>query len=208
MSKTTNKSFKITLTAVLSAAAFALMFIEFPVPFMPPFIKFDISDLPALFASLFVGPFYGVIVELIKNILHILIKGTTSAFIGELSNFLLGSVFVLTSGLICRKSAMKHKEIFATIIGALLMGLICVPINYFIVYPAYVKCYNLPLEAIIEMYKNILDVIMSKPTNNVLLNCLVVFNFPFTLGKGLIDAIICIAVYKPISKAIKVKNND
>ena len=89
MTGTQKKIYKLTLTAVLSAVAFALMFIEISLPIIPSFIKFDISDLPALFGAFALGPVYGVVIELLKNILHILLKGTTSAFVGELSNFLL-----------------------------------------------------------------------------------------------------------------------
>ncbi|MBR0112260.1 MAG: ECF transporter S component [Clostridia bacterium] len=205
MSKSSTNIFKITLTAVLSAAAFVLMFIEFPVPVMPAFIKFDVSDLPALFGAFALGPVYGVIIELIKNILHIVIKGTTSAFVGELSNFLLGASFVLVAGLIYKKNKTLKGAVIASLAGAAVMGIICLPLNYFVVYPAYVKFYHLPLEAIIGMYKEILSPVAEVPTSNALFNCLLIFNVPFTFIKGVIDAIICIAAYKPLSKLMKGK---
>ncbi len=205
MSKSSSNIFKLTLTAVLSAAAFVLMFVEFPVPVMPAFIKFDISDLPALFGAFALGPVYGVIIELIKNILHVVIKGTTSAFVGELSNFLLGASFVLVAGLIYKKSKTLKGAVIASIAGAAVMGIICLPLNYFVVYPAYVKFYHLPLEAIIGMYKEILSPVAEVPTSNALFNCLLIFNVPFTFIKGVIDAIICIAAYKPLSKLMKGK---
>ena len=146
MTSSQRKIYKVTLTAMLSAIAFALMFIEFPVPVMPSFIKFDISDLPPLFASFALGPVYGVIAELIKNILHIIVKGTTSAGVGELSNFLFGAVFCLVAGFIYKSDKNKKSAVIGCIAGALAMGIICLPINYFIVYPAYVKFYKMPLE--------------------------------------------------------------
>ena len=88
----------ITVTAMLSAVAFILMFLDFSVPFMPGFIKMDISELPALIGAFSMGPACGVIVCLVKNLLHLLI--TTTGGVGELSNFSLGAVFVLTAGLI------------------------------------------------------------------------------------------------------------
>lgn len=207
MNKKTQSVFRITLTATLSALAFALMFVEFPIPaLIPPFIKFDISDLPALFGAFFIGPVYGVIVELIKNLLHIIIKGTSSAYIGELSNFLLGASLCLTSGFIYKFKKTKGGAIIACIAGALIMGVISLPINYFLVYPAYVKFYHFPLVAIIGAYQEILGSIATKPTTNSLFNCLLVFNVPFTAAKGIIDAIICIIVYKPLSKVLKSLN--
>lgn len=205
MTGTQKKIYKLTLTAVLSAVAFALMFIEISLPIIPSFIKFDISDLPALFGAFALGPVYGVVIELLKNILHILLKGTTSAFVGELSNFLLGAVFCLTAGIIYARNKNKKTAVMACLAGALAMGIICLPLNYFIVYPAYVNVYKMPLEAIIGMYRAILGSIAEIPTKNALFNCLLVFNVPFTFFKGIVDAAICILIYKPLSKFLKGK---
>ncbi len=47
-----SRTHKLTVTAMLSAVAFALMFIEFPIPaLIPSFVKLDISDLPELLAA-------------------------------------------------------------------------------------------------------------------------------------------------------------
>lgn len=189
----------LTVAAMLSAVAFVLMFIEFPIPIMPGFIKLDVSDLPALLGAFALGPVYGVVIELVKNLLHILIKGTSSAFVGELSNFLLGSVFALTAGVIYKVKKNFKGAILASFVGAALMGLLCVPVNYFLVYPAYVVCYGMPMEAIIGMYQAILAPIATMPTSNALLNCLTVFNLPFTFCKGMIDVLLCFVIYKPLS---------
>ncbi len=183
----------ITVAAMLSAAAFILMFIEFPIPIMPSFVKLDISDLPALLGTFALGPVYGVVIELLKNLLHILIKGTSSAGVGELCNFLFGAVFALVAGLIYHYKKTRMGAILGSVLGALAMALISIPLNFFVVYPAYVVFYSLPLEAIIGMYQAIL------PSVGSLLECLVIFNFPFTLCKGLLDALLCFLIYKPLS---------
>ena len=205
MNKTQKGIYKITLTAMFSAIAFALMFIEISLPIIPSFIKFDISDLPALFGAFALGPFYGVAIEFFKNILHILLKGTSRAFVGEMSNFLLGSVFCIVAGFIYKSNKSKKRAIIACLAGALAMGLISLPINYWVVYPAYVKVYKMPLDAIIGMYKAILGSVGNIPTRNALFNCLLIFNVPFTFVKGIVDALICILIYKPLSKFIKGK---
>lgn len=197
--KVSSTTRNVTVAAMLSAVAFALMFIEFPIPIVPSFIKLDVSDLPALLGAFALGPVYGVVIELVKNLLHILLKGTSSAFVGELSNFLLGSIFTLTAGLIYKAKRNRQGAILASVLGAALMGLVCIPVNYFLVYPAYVVCYGMPMEAIIGMYQAILAPIASIPTSNALLNCLVVFNLPFTFCKGMIDVLICFLIYKPLS---------
>ena len=78
----------LTVTAMLSAVAYILMFLDFSVPFMPSFIKMDLSELPALIGSFAMGPLCGVIICLVKNVLHLFI--TSTGGVGELSNFILG----------------------------------------------------------------------------------------------------------------------
>lgn len=206
MTKSQKAIYKTTLSAMLSALAFGLMFIEVPIPaLIPSFIKFDISDLPALFGAFALGPVYGILIELVKNVLHIFIKGTSSGYIGELSNFLLGATFCLVAGVIYSLNKNKKTALIACLSGAFLMAAISLPINYYLVYPAYIKICNYPYEAIIGMYQAILGKVAVTPTSNSLLNCLLIFNVPFTFAKGIIDAILCMLIYKPISKFLKSK---
>ena len=89
-----NTTHNLTVAAMLSAVAFILMFIEFPLPMLiPSFVKMDFSDLPALLGAFALGPVYGVVISFMKNLLHIIIKGTSTACVGELCNFMLGAVF-------------------------------------------------------------------------------------------------------------------
>lgn len=191
------KNHKQTVAAMLSAIAFLLMFLEFPLPMLiPSFIKLDISDLPELLAAFALGPGYGVLVTFMKNLLFAFLHGTSSAYIGELSNFLLGAIFSWISGRIYWKSPNRKSRkdaVIGSVLGALLMGIAAVPLNYFIVYPAYVKCYGLPLDGIIGMYRSIL------PSVDGLLECLLIFNLPFTVMKGLICVVLCLLIYKPLS---------
>ena len=189
-----SRAHKITVTAMLSAVAFLLMFVEFPIPaLIPAFVKMDISDLPELLAAFSLGSVYGVAVSFLKNLLHILFKGTSSAYVGELFNFLMGAVFSASAGLIYRWKKTRRGALLGSVVGAVLMAVLSVPLNYFVVYPAYVVCYELPLDVIIGMYQEI------RPATNGLLECLVVFNMPFTLVKGLLDVLLCFLVYKPLS---------
>ena len=189
-----NTTHNLTVAAMLSAVAFILMFIEFPIPaLIPAFVKLDISDLPELLAAFSLGPIYGVIVTLLKNVLFSVLHGTSSAYVGELFNFIMGSVFSFTAGFIYQKKKSRKNALIGALVGALLMAVLSVPLNYFVVYPAYVVCYHLPLEAIIGMYQAI------NPSVDGLLTCLITFNFPFTLFKGLLDAALCFLIYKPLS---------
>lgn len=183
----------LVVTAMLSAVAFVLMFLEFPIPIMPPFIKLDISDLPPLLASFALGPVYGVVAEFLKNLLHILIQGTSTAYVGELFNFLCGSFMCFAAGLIYDLKRNRSGALLASLAGCAIMALVSVPLNYFIVYPAYEVFYHLPMDAIIGMYQVIL------PSVDGLWDCLLIFNLPFTFCKGLIDVLICFLIYKPLS---------
>lgn len=188
---------QITVTAILSAIAFALMFLDFSIPMViPAFIKMDVSDLPALLGTFALGPVAGVVIELLKNLLYILIKGTSSAFVGELCNFLLGSVFMMVAGLIYRHRKDRKHALLGSLLGAAAMAICCVPINYFLVYPTYVVAYGMPMDAIIGMYQDIL------PSADSLLKCLVIFNVPFTFVKGMLDVLLCWLIYKPLSPVL------
>lgn len=189
-----SRTHKITVTAMLSAVAFLLMFIEFPIPaLIPSFVKMDISDLPELLAAFSLGPVYGVAVTFLKNLLHVIFKGTSSAYVGELFNFLMGAVFSLSAGFIYQWKKSRKSALIGSLVGAILMAILSVPLNYFLVYPAYVVCYGLPLDAIIGMYQAIL------PSADSLIKCLTVFNMPFTFFKGMLDVVLCFLVYKPLS---------
>ena len=184
----------LTVAAMLSAVAFILMFIEFPIPMLiPAFIKMDFSDLPALLGAFALGPVYGVIISFMKNLLHIVLKGTSTACVGELSNFILGAIFSAVAGYLYKHHKSRKTAIIGAVAGAVAMGVLSVPSNYFVVYPAYVQFYHMPLEAILGMYQAIL------PSADSLIKCLILFNLPFTLVKGLLDAVLCMLIYKPLS---------
>ena len=166
-----SRTHKLTVTAMLSTVAFLLMFIEFPIPALIP----------------------AVVVTLLKNVVFSVLYGTSSAYVGELFNFIMGSVFSFTAGFIYQKKKSRKSALVGALTGALLMAVLSVPFNFFVVYPAYVVCYNLPLEAIIGMYQAI------RPSTNGLLECLMVFNMPFTFAKGMLDVALCFLIYKPLS---------
>lgn len=184
---------KLAVTAVLGAAAAALMFVAFSVPIMPSFIQLDLSELPALVAAFSLGPVSGVCVCLIKNLVHLLF--TTTGGVGELSNFLLGSAFVLPAGLVYRMRKNRSGAFIGALIGAAVMAVGSLPVNYFITYPVYTAF--LPMEAIIGMYQAI------NPRVETLFQALVWFNMPFTFVKGMLSVGITFLIYKRISPILK-----
>lgn len=184
-------------TAMLSAVAFILQYIEIAIPIMPAFIKFDFSDLPALIGAFAYGPLAGVLIELIKNLIHCAFS--QSATVGELSNFILGAVFVGTAGVIYKNKKNKTTALIGGVVGSVVMGLVCIPSNYFVVYPVYYAA-GFAEEAVLGMYQLIL------PGVKNILQCLFVFNLPFTIVKGLISTAITMLIYKHLSPILKGKN--
>ncbi len=183
----------LTVTAMLSAVAYILMFLDFSVPFMPSFIKMDLSELPALIGSFAMGPLCGVIVCLIKNILHLFI--TSTGGVGELSNFILGVAFVLPAGIIYKRRKSRKTALLGSLLGAVFMGIFSIVSNYWLVYPVY---YNfMPEETVLAAYQVIL------PSMKSILQCLVCFNMPFTIIKGLFSVGITFFTYKHISPILK-----
>ena len=98
-----------------------------------------------------------------------------------------------------RRHKSRKSALWGSLLGAVLMALVSLPSNYFVVYPAYEVLYGLPMTGIIGMYEAIMGSIAHVPTSNSLFNCLLVFNVPFTLFKGLLDVGICFLIYKPLS---------
>ncbi len=178
---------RLVFTAAMAALSIVLSeTISFNVPLMPGFISFDFADMPALLASLTMGPVSGVTVCLIKNLEGLFTTATGG--VGELSNFILSSCLVLPAGLIARNTEKLSRAIIGCLCGAVLMALVSIASNYFIVYPVYTVM--MPMEAIIGAYKAIL------PSVDGLLECLVIFNMPFTFVKGAVAAIITVPLYK------------
>lgn len=181
---------RLAVTGILAAVATVLMMLEFPIPFLiPGFIKFDFSELPALLAAFSMGPLSGVAVCLVKNLIHLPL--TTTGCVGELCNFLLGVCFVLPAGILYRLRKSRRTALIGALVGAAAMAACSVPLNYFVSYPVYTKF--MPLDAIVGAYQALV------PGVDGLLQCLVLFNMPFTFCKGVIDTLLVFLIYKHLS---------
>lgn len=184
-----NRLVKISLLGVIG---FILMFVEVATPIFPSFLKFDISDLPALIGAFALGPGAGVVIELLKNILHGIFVGGT-AFIGELANFLVGSVLVFIAGYMYNKNKTRKTALASLILGSLVMTIAASVLNYYIFLPLYEKVLNFPISAVVAMG--------TKINHNIKdLNTFVIWSIaPFNLVKGIILSVLTLVVYKSIS---------
>lgn len=184
----------LVFTALFSAISVVLMYLEISIPIVPSFIKFDFSDLPALICSFAFGPLYGVLVCLLKNLLHLFASQT--AGVGELANFVMGAIFAFTAGTVYKFNKTRKGAVISSVSAAFAMGILSLPLNYFLIYPLYYKL-GMAKEAILGMYKAIL------PSVDGIFSALCVFNLPFTVVKGLIVALIAFLIYKPLSPILK-----
>ena len=190
--QTRNHIRELTVTAMLAAVATVLMFLDFSLPmFIPGFVKMDISELPALLASFSLGPVYGVAVCLIKNVLNLIFHGSTGG-IGEVCNFLIGAAFVAAAGILYKRNKTRKGAILAALTGSAVMAVVSIPVNYFISYPVYAQMFG-GLDKIIAADQAL------RPGTNGLMECLLVFNMPFTFVKGLLNSVLCFLIYKPLS---------
>lgn len=182
----------LTKVAVLGGFSFVIMLIEFPLPLFATFLKLDFSDVPALIGAFALGPWAGVAVELMKNILHAVFRNET-ALIGEAANFLTGSIMVFTAGWFYSREKTFKRAVMGMVAGIVLMAVLMSFANYYIFIPLYQKLLHIPLDAIVQMgtaaNKAIVD-----------LKTLVVYSIlPFNLLKGVVVSLITIMLYKRVS---------
>ena len=183
----------LTTTALLGAISSILLFLNVALPIFPSFIKMDVSDAPALIASFAVGPQYGALVELVKNLINL--THTSTGGIGELANFTIGCAYVLPAGLIYRKNRTLRSAVRGMALGVLCMTAVGGLMNYFVLIPLYSKF--MPLETIISMYRAI------NPYADTLAKVVLMSVVPFNLLKGTITAILTFALYKRLSPILK-----
>ena len=185
---------RIAACAILTAMAVLLMYLEVPLPFMPVFLKFDFSELPVLIGSFALGPVWGIVIELLKNLIHLPVTQTMG--IGELSNFIAGTIYVGTAGIIYRKFLTKKGAAISMVIATLALAIVAIPVNAFITLPLYGSMMGFPLEAIIGMSASANPLVKDK------MSLLLAVFVPFNLFKGIVVGLITFFVYKPISRLI------
>ena len=188
----------LVLMAMFSALAAVLMLWEFPIPFIAPnFYEIDLSEIPILVGSFIMGPVLGVIMEAIKIILKLLIKGTSTAYVGDFANFCIGVCLVVPASIIYQKHKTKKNAFIGMLVGTLFMAVAGVVLNYFVMIPFYVKAFGMPLEAIIGAGAKIQPLVTNK------LSFTIVCVAPFNIVKGIIVSLVTALIYKHISAFVK-----
>lgn len=179
---------------ILAAMSFILMFVQFPIPVAPPFMKVDLADVPALIGGFSMGPIYGVLIQLIKNILNL--SKTSTYGVGEISNFVVGGLFVFVSSSIYKKNKTKKNATIAMICGMLIMTLAATLSNAFIIFPLYGKAMGVDMNAFVAI---------AHKTNTLVKSYFTMMIFaivPFNLIKGFIEILVTKLLYKHVSSIL------
>ncbi len=188
---------KMAMVGVFSATAVVLYVLDFPVPFAPPFYKLDFSEIPVLVGSFAFGPVAGVMIEFVKILLKLLLKGTDTAFVGDLANFMVGCSFILPASFLYQFKKSKKNAILGCITGTLVMTVFGTAFNAVYLIPAFAKLYGMPLDVIIAMGTKI-----HASIDNVV-SLVVMCVAPLNLVKGTSVSLITVLVYKKLSPILK-----
>ncbi|MBE6606363.1 MAG: ECF transporter S component [Ruminococcaceae bacterium] len=179
--------------AALAAISAIIMLFEFPLWFAPGFYKLDLSEAVILMGSFALGPVAGVLIELLKNLLNIILNGTTTAYVGEFANFVTGCAFVLPAAFIYKYKKNIKAAISGMIASTFSLAIIGGLLNYYVMIPAFSSLYKLPIDAIIDMAKALNPWVVDLKT-------MIVFAVaPFNLVKGVLCSILAMLIYKRIS---------
>ena len=190
---------KMAMVGMFSAVSMILMLVEIPLFFAPDFYKLDFSELPILVGTFAFGPAAGVLMEFIKIVLKLFVKGTSTAFVGELANFSVGSSFILTSSVIYAFRKNKKSAIIACVAGTLVMTVFGTAFNAIYLLPVFAKMYGAPLESLIAMGEKVNPLVKEGNIISFVIACVA----PLNLLKGTLVSLATLLIYKRISPIIK-----
>lgn len=190
---------KVAMIGMFSAIAMILMLFEFPLPFAPSFYELDFSELPILIGTFAFGPAAGVMMEFVKILLKLFVKGTSTAFVGDLANFAVGCSFIIPASVVYAFRKTKKSAIGACITGTLIMTVFGTAFNAIYLLPAFSELYGMPLSAILEIGTEVNPLVREGSIVSFVTACVA----PLNLIKGTSVSIITLLIYKPLSPIIK-----
>lgn len=184
----------LVLIAMLSALCAVLMVFQFPVPFALPFYKVDISDVPALIGAFAISPLAGIIIELLKNVLHLLLQGSTTFTVGEFANFLSGALLVFPAAVIYHRHKTKKSAIIGLVVASLIMSVASCFINAYITLPFYIKAStDYTMDGIVAWAGSVNGFVKN------LYTYLVFLVLPFNIIKCGLSSVITVLLYKRVA---------
>ncbi len=194
MQKTQRNQLKVlTVTAMFAAVATVLMYLEVPLPLMPPFLKLDPSMIPILIGSFILGPASAIAMAAVKALVHVL--STQTGGVGELADFLMTSSFAFTAAVVYRRNHTKRGAVLGCVAGTVALILVAVLANRFLIIPFYSKI--MPLEAIFGACSAV------NPRITGMTEYLLYGVVPFNFIKGAVISLLTFPVYKRLSVQIQ-----
>ena len=188
---------KVSIIGICSALAAVLHTLDFPLPFIAPgFYKLDFSELPVLLCGFYLGPSASVACEGVKILLKLLLKGTSTAFVGDFANFVVGCSFVLPATIWYQTHKNKHSAIMGLILGTLVMTTLGTAFNAVYLLPKFAQLFELPLDQIIAMGASIHPSVQNVATFVVL--CVA----PLNLVKGFVVSLLTMLLYKKVARPL------
>lgn len=190
---------RITLIGIFSALAAVLMYLEIPFFFAPPeAYKLDFSEVPVLISSFMLGPVEGIITECLKIVIKLIIKPTSTAFVGEFANLVVGITFVLPASIIYKKKKTRKGALLGMTAGTLTMTVVGCFVNAFILLPAFAYLFgNVPVSEIIKLGTAV------NPAITNMFTFIVLAVVPVNVVKGVLVSLVVFLIYKPVTKGIR-----
>ena len=187
----------ISSIAVLGALGAVLMLFDFPIAIAPSFYKLDLGDLPCMIGAFALGPVPALFIQIVKIVIKLFLKPTSTAFVGEIAAFICSSVYCVSAAIIYQQNKTRNQALKAMIVASIMMAVVGTIGNYLFIIPAYVSLYHISLENIISMGQAIFPFITDKLS--FVLCCVL----PFNLVKAVIVDILTLLLYKRISPLLK-----
>ncbi|MCD7862453.1 MAG: ECF transporter S component [Lachnospiraceae bacterium] len=187
---------KLCFIGLFGALSAVLMLFDFPLFFAPSFMKLDLAELPCILGGFMFGPLVGECIVVVKILLNTLMTGSSTMYVGELSNLILSSIYVLTASVIYKMHKTRKQAVLSLVAAVLAVSVIALISNTFFIFPAYAVIYGMSMETIVSMAAAVNPLVHDTMT-------MMLFSvFPFNLVKYGAVSIITFLVYKRLHGAI------
>ncbi len=188
---------RVSIVGICAAIAAVLHILDFPLLFLAPeFYKLDFSEVPVLLCGFFLGPSATVACEGVKILLKLLLKGTSTAFVGDFANFAVGCSLVLPAAVIYHLKKTRKGAILGMIVGTLTLTVFGSAFNAVYLLPRFAELYGIPLDTIVAMGTAIHSGIDNVST--FVLMCVA----PLNLLKGVSVSLLTLLLYKRVEKVL------
>lgn len=192
-----SKTRRLCIIAICSAIAAVLHMLDFPLLFLAPeFYKLDFSELPVMLCGFYLGPSAAVACEAVKILLKLLLKGTSTAFVGDFANFAVGCSLVFPAAAIYHVKRKRTSALVGLVVGTLVLTVFGSAFNAIYLLPKFSELFGLPLDTIISM-----GTAINSGINNLSTFVLLAVA-PLNLVKGLSISLLTLLMYKRIASPL------